>query len=69
MFPFRSIPRIYHKAMVKLTTFQVTKVLLYNNVTDLIQVLPGNRSVNTVQHATREEAVFSVSAVTSNNSR
>jgi hypothetical protein len=29
-------------------------------VTDLINALPGNSSVNTVQHATVEEAVFSV---------
>jgi hypothetical protein len=34
-------------------------------VTDLINALPGNSPVNTVQHATIEEAVFSVSAVTS----
>jgi hypothetical protein len=34
---------------------------LYNNtVTDLINALPGNSSVNTIQHATIEEAVFSV---------
>jgi hypothetical protein len=32
----------------------------YNNVTDLVNALPGNSSVNTVQHATIEEAVFSV---------
>jgi hypothetical protein len=31
-----------------------------NTVTDLIKALPGNSSVNTVQHATIEEAVFSV---------
>jgi hypothetical protein len=31
-----------------------------NIVTDLINVLPGNSSVNTVQHATIEEAVFRV---------
>jgi hypothetical protein len=37
-------------------------------VMDLINVLPGNSSVNTVQYATIEEAVFSVSAVTSSNS-
>jgi hypothetical protein len=37
------------------------KILL----TDLINALPANSSVNTVQHATIEEAVFSVSAVTS----
>jgi hypothetical protein len=36
-------------------------------VTDLINTLPDNSSVNTVQHATIEEAVFSVSAVTSQN--
>jgi hypothetical protein len=29
-------------------------------VTDLINALPGNSSVNTAQHATIEEAVFSV---------
>jgi hypothetical protein len=34
-------------------------------VTDLIKALPGNSSVNKVQHATIEEAAFSVSAVTS----
>jgi hypothetical protein len=34
-------------------------------VADFINALPGNSSVNTAQHATIEEAVFSVSAVTS----
>jgi hypothetical protein len=34
-------------------------------VMDVINILPGNSSVNTVQHATIEEAVVSVSAVTS----
>jgi hypothetical protein len=29
-------------------------------ITDLIKALPGNSSVNAVQHATIEEAVFSV---------
>jgi hypothetical protein len=29
-------------------------------LTDLINVLPGNSSVNMVQHATIEESVFSV---------
>jgi hypothetical protein len=33
---------------------------LYNTVTDLINTLPGNSSVNTVQHEAIEEAVFSV---------
>jgi hypothetical protein len=32
----------------------------HNIVTDLINALPGNSSVNTVQHATVEDAVFSV---------
>jgi hypothetical protein len=36
---------------------------------DLANALLGNSSVNTVQHATIEEAVFSVSAVTSHNTR
>jgi hypothetical protein len=31
-----------------------------NIVTDLINALPGNSYVNMVQHATIEEAVFSV---------
>jgi hypothetical protein len=35
------------------------------NVTGFINALPGNSSVNTAQHATIEEAVFFVSAVTS----
>jgi hypothetical protein len=38
---------------------------LFHIVTDLISALPGNSSVDTVQHGTIEEAVFSVSAVTS----
>jgi hypothetical protein len=37
----------------------------HNIVTDFINALPGNSSVNTVQHVTVEEAVFSVSAVMS----
>jgi hypothetical protein len=32
-------------------------------VTDLIKALPGNSPVNTVQHATIDEAVFSVWSV------
>jgi hypothetical protein len=31
-------------------------------VTDLINALPGNSSVNTVQHATIDEGVFSMSS-------
>jgi hypothetical protein len=34
-------------------------------VMDLINVLPGNISVNTVQHATIDEAVFSMSSAPS----
>jgi hypothetical protein len=33
-------------------------------LTELINALPGNSSVNTVQHVTIEEAVFSVCDVT-----
>jgi hypothetical protein len=33
---------------------------IQNTAPDLINELPGNSSVNTVQHATIEEAVFSV---------
>jgi hypothetical protein len=38
-------------------------------ITDLINVLLGNISVNTVQQATTEESVFSMSAVTSRSGR
>jgi hypothetical protein len=31
-------------------------------VTDLINALPGNSSVNTVQHATIDKAMFSISS-------
>jgi hypothetical protein len=42
---------------VGLTTHRKNKFV---TVTDLINALPGNSSVNTVQYATIEEAVFSV---------
>jgi hypothetical protein len=42
-------------------------VALKDSVTDLINALPGSSAVNTVQHATIEGAVFSVSGVTSHN--
>jgi hypothetical protein len=35
---------------------------IIDNVTDSIKALPGNSSVNTVQHATINEAVFSMSS-------
>jgi hypothetical protein len=35
-----------------------SRCLLKNHVTGLINMLPGNSSINTVQHATIEEAVF-----------
>jgi hypothetical protein len=45
------------------------KILFYgkdyfvvNTVTDLINALPGNSSLNTVQHATTNESVFSMSS-------
>jgi hypothetical protein len=37
-----------------------TKLAAHNIVTGLINELPGSSSANTVQHATIEEAVFSV---------
>jgi hypothetical protein len=40
------------------TSFNIRKVLYI--VTDMMNELPGNSSVNMVQHATIEEAVFSV---------
>jgi hypothetical protein len=51
---------------IKPTTFQLVALCLthcsiqYNIVMDLIYALPGNSSVNMVQRATLEEAVFSV---------
>jgi hypothetical protein len=39
---------------------KISKKKYNNNITDLINALPGNSSVNMVQHATMEEAVFSV---------
>jgi hypothetical protein len=38
----------------------IKRTYIFYIVTDLINALPGNRFVNTVQHATIEEAVFSV---------
>jgi hypothetical protein len=49
------------------TTPSYLSKIPFNNVTDLINALPGNSSVNMVQHATIEGAVFSVSAVTSHS--
>jgi hypothetical protein len=45
---------------MKLNKTEVYYLLGYDTVTDLINALPGNRSGNTVQHSTIEEAVFSV---------
>jgi hypothetical protein len=42
--------------------YEQTMLSTYNIVTDLINALPGNSSVNTVQHATIDEAVFSMSS-------
>jgi hypothetical protein len=55
----RSTPEV-----ISCTVWFLIYLFLYI-LTDLINALPGNSSVNTVQHATIEEAVFSVSAVTS----
>jgi hypothetical protein len=51
--------------LFKLPVVSKVLFLFLHIVTDLINALPGNRSLNTVQHATIEEAVFSVSSVTS----
>jgi hypothetical protein len=44
---------------VVIPSLKFEKLSIYNiyTVTDLINALPGNSSVNTVQHATIEEAV------------
>jgi hypothetical protein len=44
----------------RLETWERKNWLLYSVVMDLIYALTGNSSVNTVQHATRGEAVFFV---------
>jgi hypothetical protein len=41
----------------------------FNIVTDLINALPGNSSVNTIQHATIDEAVFSMSSAPSSGGK
>jgi hypothetical protein len=53
-----------------LLLLKVHKAVTVNDaiVTDLMNALPGNSSVNAVLYATIEEAVFSVFAVTSHNS-
>jgi hypothetical protein len=38
---------------------------VYNTIIDLIDALPGNSSVNMVQHATIDKAVFSMSSAPS----
>jgi hypothetical protein len=42
-----------------------TALNMQHIVTDLINALPGNSFVNTVQHATIDEAVFSMSSAPS----
>jgi hypothetical protein len=37
----------------------ISRAICYYTVTDLINLSPGNSSVNTAQHTTIEEAVFS----------
>jgi hypothetical protein len=46
--------------VVEVVFIRVLSISLRKIVTDLINALPGNISVNTVQHATIEEAVFSL---------
>jgi hypothetical protein len=47
--------------------FIVCILLWINIVTDVINAFPCNSSVNTVQHATRDEVVFSMSSASSNS--
>jgi hypothetical protein len=42
-------------------------LVIYNIVTDFINALPGNSSVNTVEQATIDEAVFSMSSAPSSS--
>jgi hypothetical protein len=58
-----SIPEI--RRMVTVLELDSKRISTVNyspkyTVTDLINALPGNSSVNTVKHATIKEAVFSV---------
>jgi hypothetical protein len=48
---------IFTYVFVEKTNFQVATEPI---VTDLINALPGNSSINTVEHATVEEVVFSI---------
>jgi hypothetical protein len=59
---FQTIARRYIPEDRNLHLVLVYKFIFttYYIVTDLINMLPGNSPVNTVQHATVEEAVFSV---------
>jgi hypothetical protein len=42
------------------TTVVDINYFVLNIITDLINALPGNSSVNTIHHATMEKAVFSM---------
>jgi hypothetical protein len=62
------VKQVLHSAMLHhqdVAMKFVISLLQVNIVTDLINSLPDNSSVNTIQQATIQEAVFSVSAVTS----
>jgi hypothetical protein len=55
----------YHQRVrIQKSALQFQKPVIHggylHTVTDLINALPGNSSVNKVQHATNEKAVFSV---------
>jgi hypothetical protein len=64
IFPTTSARKIF-LAGKYLTSVLTGFINLPNIVTDLINALPGNRSVNTVQHATIDEAVFPMSSAPS----
>jgi hypothetical protein len=50
---------------IELMKLYIDHYIPYNIIMDFIKALPGNSFLNTVQHAKIEEAVFSVSLVTS----
>jgi hypothetical protein len=60
---------VLHNIASAHNTWKHTTYIRYSIVMELINALPGNSPVKRIQHATIEETVFSVSAVTSRNSR
>jgi hypothetical protein len=55
-------PREFLNAFLLIFLYLEMSLIFVDIVTDLINALPGNRSVNKVQHAKIDEAVFSMSS-------